>query len=298
MWRRSAPTSTLKILADLGTGIKIHSSHLTVTVYGLTGIDASQFAAVAAEAEKACPVSNAYRGSMTITPSTQRSADVAVAAGTWSLRPAPVPAPVRPADRRARAWCVSAGAAAVAAFLRARIAAGGPGAARCQGPARAGERRLADRWRPSAASAPSRARCPSSSCPGPPSTSLCSRGAGAAGGRRRGHAPRRMQHPWRRMLAAVALTSLCPSRRAGGQCLPHRRAHDLRGGVLGRVRHGHRGGGAMIGRVTKAGGPPLLLAGALALLVVVGLAAAAFTGACWRPWRPTRPCWCAWWPWA
>lgn len=35
---------------------------------------------------------------------------------------------------------------------------------------------------------------------------------------------------------------------------------------------------AMIGRVTKAGGPPPLLAGALALLVVVGLAAAAFTG--------------------
>ncbi len=34
---------------------------------------------------------------------------------------------------------------------------------------------------------------------------------------------------------------------------------------------------AMIGRVTKAGGPPPLLAGALALLVVVGLAVAAFT---------------------
>ncbi len=58
---------TATISADLGTGIKIHSSHLAVTVYGLTGLDASQFAAVAAEAEQACPVSNAYRGSMTIT---------------------------------------------------------------------------------------------------------------------------------------------------------------------------------------------------------------------------------------
>lgn len=58
---------TATISADLGTGIKIHGSHLSVTVYGLTGLDASQFAAVAAEAEKACPVSNAYRGSMTIT---------------------------------------------------------------------------------------------------------------------------------------------------------------------------------------------------------------------------------------
>ncbi len=35
---------------------------------------------------------------------------------------------------------------------------------------------------------------------------------------------------------------------------------------------------ALIGRVTKAGGPPPLLAGALALFVVVGLAVAAFAG--------------------
>ncbi len=35
---------------------------------------------------------------------------------------------------------------------------------------------------------------------------------------------------------------------------------------------------ALIGRVTKAGGPPPLVAGGLTLLVVVGLAAAAFTG--------------------
>ena len=58
---------TAKVSADLGTGITIKSSHLTATVYGLKGIDASQFEAVAQEAEKACPVSNAYRGSMQIT---------------------------------------------------------------------------------------------------------------------------------------------------------------------------------------------------------------------------------------
>jgi len=58
---------TAKVSADLGTGIKIHASHLSVTVYGLKGIEASAFEAVAQEAEKACPVSNAYRGSMQIT---------------------------------------------------------------------------------------------------------------------------------------------------------------------------------------------------------------------------------------
>ena len=58
---------TAKITADLGTGITIQSSHLSVTVFGLKGLDASQFDAVAQEAEKACPVSNAYRGSLKIT---------------------------------------------------------------------------------------------------------------------------------------------------------------------------------------------------------------------------------------
>jgi osmotically inducible protein OsmC len=58
---------TAKISADLGTGIKIQSSHLSVTVYGLKGIESSQFEAVAQEAEKNCPVSNAYRGSLQIT---------------------------------------------------------------------------------------------------------------------------------------------------------------------------------------------------------------------------------------
>ena len=54
--------------ADKGdAGIKIMSSQLTVTAYGLKGLDASQFAEVAKEAEGRCPVSNAYRGTMRIT---------------------------------------------------------------------------------------------------------------------------------------------------------------------------------------------------------------------------------------
>jgi osmotically inducible protein OsmC len=48
-------------------GIKIGSSRLEVTAYGLKGLDASQFAEVAREAEGRCPVSNAYRGTMQIT---------------------------------------------------------------------------------------------------------------------------------------------------------------------------------------------------------------------------------------
>ena len=56
------------ITADRGeAGIKIQSSALTVTAYGLKGLDAAQFAEVAKEAEGRCPVSNAYRGTMTIT---------------------------------------------------------------------------------------------------------------------------------------------------------------------------------------------------------------------------------------
>src|SRR6059058_5317062 len=56
------------ITADKGdAGIKIMSSKLSVTAYGLKGIEASQFADVAKEAEGRCPVSNAYRGSMQIT---------------------------------------------------------------------------------------------------------------------------------------------------------------------------------------------------------------------------------------
>ena len=56
------------VTADKGeAGIKIASSKLEVTAYGLKGLDASQFAEVATEAEGRCPVSNAYRGTMQIT---------------------------------------------------------------------------------------------------------------------------------------------------------------------------------------------------------------------------------------
>jgi osmotically inducible protein OsmC len=48
-------------------GIKIKSSKLTVTAYGLKGLEADKFADVAFEAEGKCPVSNAYRGTMEIT---------------------------------------------------------------------------------------------------------------------------------------------------------------------------------------------------------------------------------------
>jgi osmotically inducible protein OsmC len=59
---------TATVTADKGdAGIKIVSSKLTVVAYGLKGLEASQFAAVASEAEGRCPVSNAYRGSMAIT---------------------------------------------------------------------------------------------------------------------------------------------------------------------------------------------------------------------------------------
>jgi osmotically inducible protein OsmC len=59
---------TATVSADRGdAGIRIVSSKLTVTAYGLKGVEASEFAAVAQEAESKCPVSNAYRGSMEIT---------------------------------------------------------------------------------------------------------------------------------------------------------------------------------------------------------------------------------------
>ncbi|MGE3707122.1 MAG: OsmC family peroxiredoxin [Vicinamibacterales bacterium] len=59
---------TATISADRGdAGIKIVSSKLTVTAYGLKGIAPADFQAVAQEAEGRCPVSNAYRGTMQIT---------------------------------------------------------------------------------------------------------------------------------------------------------------------------------------------------------------------------------------
>lgn len=57
---------TATVSADLGQGITITSSKLSVTVYGLKGLEPAQFGAVAQEAERNCPVSNAYRGSLQI----------------------------------------------------------------------------------------------------------------------------------------------------------------------------------------------------------------------------------------
>ncbi len=56
------------VTADKGeAGIKIMSSKLEVTAYGLKGADAPKFTEIAKLAEGRCPVSNAYRGTMTIT---------------------------------------------------------------------------------------------------------------------------------------------------------------------------------------------------------------------------------------
>ena len=58
---------TATVTADKGdSGIKITTSKLTVVAHGLTGITKDQFAQVAADAEKGCPVSNALRGSLQI----------------------------------------------------------------------------------------------------------------------------------------------------------------------------------------------------------------------------------------
>jgi len=58
---------TATVTADKGdAGIKILSSKLTVVAHGLQGIPKEQFAEVAREAEGKCPVSNAYRGSLSI----------------------------------------------------------------------------------------------------------------------------------------------------------------------------------------------------------------------------------------
>ena len=60
------------VTADKGdAGIKIMSSNLEVTAYGLKGLDAAGFDALAKTAEGKCPVSNAYRGTMQITVETK-----------------------------------------------------------------------------------------------------------------------------------------------------------------------------------------------------------------------------------
>lgn len=61
-------TITCKVTADKGdTGITITTSALSLTVEGLTGIDAAAFPEVAELAKTNCPVSKAYAGSMKIT---------------------------------------------------------------------------------------------------------------------------------------------------------------------------------------------------------------------------------------
>src|SRR5690349_11296374 len=58
---------TATVTADKGeAGIKLLSSKLRVTAEGLKGIEPSQFAEVAREAESKCPISNALRGTMQI----------------------------------------------------------------------------------------------------------------------------------------------------------------------------------------------------------------------------------------
>ena len=60
------------VTADKGeAGIKIQSSKLAVTAYGLKGADAAKFDEIAKTAEGKCPVSNAYRGTMQITVETK-----------------------------------------------------------------------------------------------------------------------------------------------------------------------------------------------------------------------------------
>jgi lipoyl-dependent peroxiredoxin len=58
---------TATVTADKSeTGIKLLSSKLTVTAEGLQGVEKTQFAEIAREAEGKCPISNALRGTMKI----------------------------------------------------------------------------------------------------------------------------------------------------------------------------------------------------------------------------------------
>ena len=59
---------TATVTAERGdAGIRIASSKLSVTVYGLKGAEASQFREIAREAEARCPVSVVYRNAIGIT---------------------------------------------------------------------------------------------------------------------------------------------------------------------------------------------------------------------------------------
>jgi osmotically inducible protein OsmC len=58
---------TATVTADkTDAGIKIVSSNLNVVVEGLEGMTPGDFATFVKEADKGCPVSNAYRGTMQI----------------------------------------------------------------------------------------------------------------------------------------------------------------------------------------------------------------------------------------
>jgi osmotically inducible protein OsmC len=60
-------TVTCTVTADKGdAGIKITTSKLSVVVEGLTGMDRDAFITAAKEAEKGCPVSNVFRGTLGI----------------------------------------------------------------------------------------------------------------------------------------------------------------------------------------------------------------------------------------
>ena len=58
---------TATVMADKSeAGIKLVSSKLKATAEGLQGVDKTQFAEIAREAEGKCPISNALRGTMQI----------------------------------------------------------------------------------------------------------------------------------------------------------------------------------------------------------------------------------------
>jgi len=58
---------TATVTADKSeAGIKLLSSKLKATAEGLKGVDKTQFAEIAREAEGKCPISNALRGTMQI----------------------------------------------------------------------------------------------------------------------------------------------------------------------------------------------------------------------------------------
>jgi lipoyl-dependent peroxiredoxin len=70
MGRKSVSARRVHVRAVIGAefanGIRIQTSRLTVSAEGLQGMDTSGFAELAREAEGGCPVSNALRGSLTI----------------------------------------------------------------------------------------------------------------------------------------------------------------------------------------------------------------------------------------